>query len=143
VTRDLCCPTNPSCAPCGLSIYRVIKAYGSLTFYPSWRAADYCTNCTSKLLGLGAGPNSQNEKFVRHIADWFHTHKYTMASDGSSKTLQQLGFHYVNIDANWDLLNRSKSGDLVGDREKDIGAVQEPPGPLFTHLHFYRLYGVF
>ena len=77
--------------------------------------SDYCTNCSSKLIGLGAGPNSQNEKFVRHIADWFHTHKYPMASDGSMKTMQQMGFHYVNIDANWDLLNRSAAGDLVPD----------------------------
>jgi hypothetical protein len=66
--------------------------------------SDYCTNCSdssassSWAVGATAGPNSQNEKFVRHIADWFHTHKYPMASDRSSmKTMQQLGFHYVNM----------------------------------------------
>lgn len=54
--------------------------------------SDYCTNCTSSLLQLGAGPNSQNEKFVKHIADHIHTHKYKMTG-GGMKTMQELGFH--------------------------------------------------
>ena len=64
---------------------------------------------------LGAGPNSQNEKFVKGIADYMHSIKHKMVSDGTMKTMQELGWHYVNIDANWDLLNRSASGDLVPD----------------------------
>ena len=64
---------------------------------------------------LGAGPNSQNEKFVKGIADYMHNIKHKMVSDGTMKTMQELGWHYVNIDANWDLLNRSASGDLVPD----------------------------
>jgi hypothetical protein len=76
--------------------------------------SDYCVNCTSSLLQLGAGPNSQNEKFVKHIADHIHTHQYKMTG-GGMKTMQELGFHYVNIDANWDLSNRSASGELVPD----------------------------
>ena len=54
--------------------------------------SDYCTNCTSSLLQLGAGPNSQNEKFVKHIADHIHTYKYKMTG-GGMKTMQELGFH--------------------------------------------------
>ena len=54
--------------------------------------SDYCTNCTGSLLQLGAGPNSQNEKFVKHIADHIHTHKYKMTG-GGMKTMQELGFH--------------------------------------------------
>jgi hypothetical protein len=49
---------------------------------------------------------------VKYIADYMHNHKHKMASDGSMKTMQDLGWGYVNIDANWDLPNRSASGDL-------------------------------
>jgi hypothetical protein len=82
--------------------------------------SDYCTNCSHHYwvrsgLGAtnGAQPANQNEIWVKHMADHMHTHKYRMASDGSIKTMQELGFHYVNIDANWDALNRSAAGDLV------------------------------
>ena len=84
--------------------------------------SDYCSNCSHHYwlrAGLGARAGAQaanqNELWVRHMADHMHTHKYRMASDGSMKTMQELGFRYVNIDANWDTLNRSASGDLVPD----------------------------
>ena len=84
--------------------------------------SDYCeVNCSGPLLlrvgddKLGAQPYAQNEKMVKHIADYMHSVRHKMASDGSMKTMQELGWSYVNIDANWDLPNRSANGDLVPD----------------------------
>lgn len=54
-----------------------------------------------------------DEVFVKHIADHMHTVKYK--ATGGQKTLQELGFHYVNMDASWDLPNRSATGELVPD----------------------------
>jgi hypothetical protein len=53
------------------------------------------------------------EAFVKHIADHMHTVKYK--TSGGSKSLQELGFKYVNMDASWDSFNRSSSGELVPD----------------------------
>ena len=55
-----------------------------------------------------------DEVFVKHIADHMHTVKYK--ATGGQKTLQELGFHYVNMDASWDLPNRSAAtGELQPD----------------------------
>ena len=65
--------------------------------------SDYCeVNCSGPLL-LHAGdrseaqPYAQNEAFVKHIADYMHSFKHKMASDGSMKTMQDLGWGYVNV----------------------------------------------
>ena len=54
--------------------------------------SDYCTNCSGPLGSTGYG----DEVFVKHIADYMHTEKQS-----NGKTLQELGFHYVNMDASW------------------------------------------
>ena len=66
--------------------------------------SDYCeVNCSGPLLLLregdrsGAQPYAQNEAFVKHIADYMHSFKHKMASDGSMKTMQDLGWGYVNV----------------------------------------------
>ena len=77
--------------------------------------SDYCTNCSGPVAffgadgagpGFGAGLRGYGgEAFVKHIADHMHTFKYK--TSGASKTLQELGFKYVNMDASWDSFNRS------------------------------------
>eukprot|EP01048_Picozoa_sp_COSAG05_P016295 COSAG05_NODE_2079_length_3603_cov_2.777968_7_plen_44_part_00 len=42
-------------------------------------------------------PQAQNEVFVKALADHIHSVKYKMASTGEMKTMQELGFHYVNM----------------------------------------------
>lgn len=63
--------------------------------------SDYCeVNCSGPLLlraRSGAQPYAQNEAFVKHIADYMHSFKHKMASDGSMKTMQDLGWGYVNV----------------------------------------------
>ena len=85
-------------------------------------AQDYCTNCSGPLAAPGlygalSGVRTQgygDEVFVKHIADHMHTVKYK--ATGGQKTLQELGFHYVNMDASWDLPNRSAAtGELQPD----------------------------
>lgn len=80
-----------------------------------------CTNCSGPLdpvQGRVAGVRSTgygDEVFVKHIADHMHTVKYKMASGAPDKTLHELGFRYVNMDASWDTANRSANGSLVPD----------------------------
>jgi len=59
--------------------------------------SDYCTNCTKKPSGGGLGSGGfGGETFVKRIAEYFHAAKQPAAGGA---TLQQLGFHYVNMDA--------------------------------------------
>ena len=61
----------------------------------------------------GGGCNGfGGEQFVQHIANHMHTAKY---GSTNPKTLQELGFRFVNMDASWDTFNRSSTGDLVPD----------------------------
>jgi hypothetical protein len=83
--------------------------------------SDYCTNCTDppllsggRLLHANSGLKRQpfgygGEHFIKRIADHMHTVKH------GGKTLQELGFHYINMDASWDSYNRSDTGELVPD----------------------------
>ena len=79
--------------------------------------SDYCTNCTNPSSGgYKAGLRGfGGENFVKHIAEHMHTVSYQTSA--GPRTLQQLGFRYVNMDASWDSINRSASGDLVPDPE--------------------------
>jgi len=49
----------------------------------------------------------------RYIANYVHSVAQPGAAGGA--TLQQLGFHYVNMDASWDLPDRDSNGKLVPD----------------------------
>ena len=78
--------------------------------------SDYCTNRTDPPLvdgRVGSGLHQPfgygGEHFVKRIADHMHTVKH------GGKTLQELGFKYINMDASWDTYNRSSTGDLVPD----------------------------
>ena len=74
--------------------------------------SDYCTNCSGPqgmpwwggqpLFGSGLRGYG-GENFVKHIADHMHNVKYNTSS--GPKTLQQLGFGYVNMDASWDAVS--------------------------------------
>eukprot|EP00038_Savillea_parva_P017955 m.21952 g.21952 ORF g.21952 m.21952 type:complete len:584 (-) comp3945_c0_seq1:96-1847(-) len=78
--------------------------------------SDYCTNCShlygldERLLNANRLGGFQNEDFIKHIADTMHT-----AVQPGGKTFQELGFTYVNMDASWNLPNRSASGQLQPD----------------------------
>ena len=63
--------------------------------------SDYCVNCSTSANGF------QNEVFIKELAFYMHSHVLPCG-----KTFQQLGYNYVNMDASWDLKNRSESGDL-------------------------------
>ena len=56
------------------------------------------------------GNGFQNEKFIKEIADFFHSKALHSAG---GKTLQQLGYHYINMDAGWDAKDRDEHG-MVG-----------------------------
>ena len=74
--------------------------------------SDYCQNCSGPqgmswwggqaLVGSGLR-GFGGEIFVKHIADHMHNVKYNTSS--SPKTLQELGFAYVNMDASWDAVS--------------------------------------
>jgi Alpha galactosidase A/Alpha galactosidase C-terminal beta sandwich domain len=69
--------------------------------------SDYCLNCISEgeSYDFNRLGGYQNEDYIKHyIADF-------LVSSGLSK----LGYVYVNMDAGWDLFNRSSAGDLVPD----------------------------
>lgn len=66
--------------------------------------SDYCANCSKDANGF------QNEVFIKHIADFIHA-----AVLPCGKTFQQLGYHYVNMDASWNTKYRDANGDLVPD----------------------------
>eukprot|EP00045_Choanoeca_perplexa_P013128 m.147065 g.147065 ORF g.147065 m.147065 type:complete len:541 (-) comp16248_c0_seq17:36-1658(-) len=60
--------------------------------------SDYCTNCSTASNGF------ENEAFIKHIADTF-----------VSMGLQNLGYHYVNMDSKWDTPTRDGNGNLQPD----------------------------
>lgn len=68
--------------------------------------SDYCTNCSHPSGANGFG----GEHFVAHIATYMATVKQQ-----DNHTLQELGFHYVNMDASWDLPQRDANHQLVPD----------------------------
>eukprot|EP01046_Picozoa_sp_COSAG06_P055797 COSAG06_NODE_10361_length_1693_cov_1.440476_2_plen_302_part_00 len=95
------------------------RAGRPLALSAAFGAAD-CTNCSGPI-PVTTSPGTfrsglrghGGEAFVKHIADHMHTVKYK--TSGSPKTLQELGFRYVNMDASWDTPNRSSTGQLVPD----------------------------
>lgn len=77
--------------------------------------SDYCANCSHVSQG-GLGVSSAvtgfgGEHFVKSIADYMHS--VPQAGAAGNSTLQQLGFHYVNMDASWNTATRDKNGKLV------------------------------
>ena len=76
--------------------------------------SDYCAGCSdpSNYGASGTLSGFQNEAFVTHIADTLHN----MALETSGgKTLQELGYKYINMDASWDTPHRDAHGNLVPD----------------------------
>ncbi|TWP47512.1 alpha-galactosidase [Lentzea tibetensis] len=53
-----------------------------------------------------------NEAFMKKTADFIHTRKI------NGKTLQELGYSYINIDDCWALPKRAADGNLVVNKEK-------------------------
>lgn len=71
--------------------------------------SDYCAGCHAQL-GRDENINGfQNEAFIKHITDYMHSAQQPTA-DG--KTLQMLGYEYINMDASWNLPTRDSKGDL-------------------------------
>lgn len=88
--------------------------------------SDYCLNCVGEqgvALDYRRLGGYQNEAYIRtYIAD-------VLVSSG----LRDIGYRYVNMDAGWDLLNRSASGDLVPDPS------QWPSGINVTSAYLHSL----
>mmetsp|Transcript_92221 Transcript_92221/g.246568 ORF Transcript_92221/g.246568 Transcript_92221/m.246568 type:complete len:577 (-) Transcript_92221:139-1869(-) len=87
----------------------VLALENGLGFRPGlgWNS-DYCTNCTGPPGSNGFG----GEVFVSHIATYIAKVPQPAAA---GLTLKELGFHYVNMDASWDLSDRDERGLLVPD----------------------------
>lgn len=70
--------------------------------------SDYCTGCSNPSSNGFGGEN-----FVAYIAEYMA--KVPQKGAAGGRTLQNLGFHYVNMDASWDLKERDANGRLVPD----------------------------
>jgi hypothetical protein len=70
-----------------------------------------CANCSHP--SAGAANGFGGEHFVAAIAHYMHSVPQGGAAGG--KTLQELGFQYINMDASWDLPNRTADGKLQPD----------------------------
>ena len=91
-----------------LAVAACLALDNGLGFLPGlgWNS-DYCANCSHPSAENGFG----GEHFVAAIAKYMHEVK----QPGAGATLQELGFHYINMDASWDLPERSTDGKLQPD----------------------------